>query len=103
VDKRSREILQEFAHVVRTRKVTALRQSLGGHRAGVPLEHFKENVYFFPFGEQPRVGLMLTLNGIVQTDGRDYELAVIANEVVAVVMLVKLRNNDHFLATYQVE
>jgi hypothetical protein len=31
----------------------------------------------------------ITLNGVVQTDGRDYELAVVASEVLAVVMKFK--------------
>lgn len=71
--------------------------------AGVPLEHYKENVYFFPFGAQPRVGIMITLNGIVQTEGRDYSLAIVADEVVAVVWLYPLRGNDQLLATYRAE
>lgn len=71
--------------------------------AGIPLEHFKENVYFFPFGRQPRIGVTISLNGQVQTEGRDYTLAIVANEVVAVVWHFPLRNNDHLLATYRVE
>ena len=103
MDNEARANLEEFAEFVRQRKVVALRPSLGGAKAGVPLEHFKGTLYFFPFGAQPRVGILITLNGIVQTEGRDYTLAVVAREVVAVVMGWKLRENDNLLATYRVE
>lgn len=99
VDERQRGVLKEFADFLRDREIVAPRQSSGGQ--GVPLEHFKENVFFLPFGTQ-REGLMIYLNGVVQTEGHDYHIAVLAHEVVAVVMEGKLRENDNLLATFQV-